>query len=162
MLVGDSTRESMMKKKSNRSRPMKDSITKRRACATCGELYRPTGTTQKYCSVECKSAGRDRRALKHTETRNKVIIHARDKFLCYMCGKSSWSNGVELDLDHIVPFALGGRDVIGNILTSCVACNRSRQDLRFSEELERDLLAEAKARCIKIGLDPEQYIRIAR
>jgi hypothetical protein len=43
----------------------------------------------------------------------------RDRFRCKYCG----AQDVELHVDHIIPKALGGQDVLENLATACAPCN---------------------------------------
>ncbi len=55
---------------------------------------------------------------------SRINIFARDGFQCQYCGiKPSRS---ELNLDHVVPRALGGRSTWENVVCSCVECNRRK------------------------------------
>lgn len=54
--------------------------------------------------------------------RYKVLC--RDKFSCVICGASpAKSLGVELHVDHIIPWSKGGATVEENLRTLCSACN---------------------------------------
>ena len=58
-------------------------------------------------------------------TRFEVLI--RDSFRCQYCGASPrTSDGVELEVDHVIPFSAGGNSDIDNLLTACIACNRGK------------------------------------
>ena len=51
----------------------------------------------------------------------------RDGFRCRYCGRSPQQDGVVLEVDHIVAVSLGGRSELGNLLTACRDCNRSKR-----------------------------------
>jgi len=53
--------------------------------------------------------------------RNEVRI--RDKYCCLCCDKKQ-SKGVSLEVDHILPVAMGGKNVISNLQTLCHRCNQ--------------------------------------
>jgi 5-methylcytosine-specific restriction endonuclease McrA len=55
---------------------------------------------------------------------SRINIMARDKFQCQYCGVRPQRS--ELNLDHVVPRALGGRSTWENVVTSCVECNRRK------------------------------------
>ncbi|MAE94814.1 MAG: HNH endonuclease [Planctomycetota bacterium] len=55
---------------------------------------------------------------------SRINLMARDNFQCQYCGLRP-SRG-ELNLDHVVPRALGGRSTWENVVTSCVDCNRRK------------------------------------
>lgn len=56
----------------------------------------------------------------------------RDNYTCAYCGV----RGVKLELDHIVPYSKGGEDTIENLTTSCVKCNRQKQNKTVEEFLQ--------------------------
>jgi hypothetical protein len=48
----------------------------------------------------------------------------RDRFTCCACGKSpAITPGVELHVDHVIPWSKGGRTVLENLQTLCSTCN---------------------------------------
>ena len=54
----------------------------------------------------------------------------RDRFTCCACGASpAITLGVELHVDHIVPWSKGGETVIENLQTLCSACNVGKSNL---------------------------------
>ena len=55
---------------------------------------------------------------------SRINIMTRDRFQCQYCGKRP--NRSDLNLDHVVPRALGGRTTWENVVTSCVDCNRRK------------------------------------
>lgn len=67
-------------------------------------------------------------------TRRPLSLHLRlavwrsDEYVCQHCrGVGSW---LSLEVDHIVPIALGGSDMFENLQTLCRGCNR-RKGARF-------------------------------
>jgi 5-methylcytosine-specific restriction endonuclease McrA len=52
-------------------------------------------------------------------TRQNLLL--RDKYQCQYCGKRP--NLVELNLDHVMPRARGGKDSWENLVVSCRPCN---------------------------------------
>lgn len=48
-------------------------------------------------------------------------VFQRDGFRCTYCGRTA--AGSELQADHVVPVALGGKTVLDNLVTSCGSCN---------------------------------------
>ncbi len=48
----------------------------------------------------------------------------RDAFQCQYCGRKP--ERAELNLDHVVPRAHGGKSTWENVVTSCVDCNRRK------------------------------------
>ncbi len=55
---------------------------------------------------------------------SRINLMARDNFQCQYCGDRPVR--AELNLDHVVPRALGGRSTWENVVTSCVECNRQK------------------------------------
>jgi 5-methylcytosine-specific restriction endonuclease McrA len=55
---------------------------------------------------------------------SRINLMARDNFRCQYCG--SRPSRSELNLDHVVPRALGGHSTWENVVTSCVDCNRRK------------------------------------
>ncbi len=55
---------------------------------------------------------------------SRINIFARDNFQCQYCGRRPTRS--ELNLDHVVPRALGGRSTWENVVCSCVECNRRK------------------------------------
>ncbi len=55
---------------------------------------------------------------------SRINLMARDNFQCQYCGHRLAR--AELNLDHVVPRALGGRSTWENVVTSCIDCNRKK------------------------------------
>ena len=55
---------------------------------------------------------------------SRINLMARDNFQCQYCTVKPKRS--ELNLDHVVPRALGGRSTWENVVTSCVDCNRRK------------------------------------
>jgi hypothetical protein len=54
----------------------------------------------------------------------------RDRFSCRACGTSPATTvGVELQVDHIVPWSKGGKTVLDNLQTLCAVCNLGKSNL---------------------------------
>lgn len=57
------------------------------------------------------------------------VLH-RDRFRCCACGASpALSPGVELRVDHIIPWSKGGETVLQNLQTLCEPCNSGKSNL---------------------------------
>ena len=62
--------------------------------------------------------------------RLRFLVMKRDNFKCCICGRSpSTTLGLELQIDHIIPWASGGETVIENLQTLCKDCNLGKSDL---------------------------------
>ncbi len=55
---------------------------------------------------------------------SRINIYARDRNICQYCGGRHLRS--ELNLDHVVPRARGGRSTWQNVVCSCIACNRKK------------------------------------
>ena len=67
------------------------------------------------------NSSEDRRGIT-LSLRYKVLV--RDDFRCVRCGRSpATSPGVELHIDHVVPFSKGGKTTLDNLETKCKECN---------------------------------------
>ncbi|GMU59960.1 MAG: HNH endonuclease [Myxococcaceae bacterium] len=55
---------------------------------------------------------------------SRLNIYARDKDTCQYCGRRLRRS--ELNLDHVVPRAQGGRTCWENVVCSCIECNLSK------------------------------------
>jgi len=53
-------------------------------------------------------------------------VMQRDKFRCKLCGNDSTSS--KLEIDHIIPVSLGGKNTLDNLQTLCFNCNRGKRD----------------------------------
>ena len=52
-------------------------------------------------------------------------VMRRDGFRCCLCGRTA-ANGVELEVDHIIPVSRGGNTTYSNLQTLCRECNRGK------------------------------------
>ncbi len=74
------------------------------------------------------SKGEDKEKKRKTKRdiseRLRFSILLRDGFRCLSCGRSPLkSPGVELHVDHVVPWSVGGETVPENLQTKCTECN---------------------------------------
>ena len=66
--------------------------------------------------------------------RQRFLVMKRDNFKCCMCGRSpATTPGLELHIDHIIPWSKGGETVIDNLQTLCSDCNLGKSDLSVDE-----------------------------
>ena len=56
----------------------------------------------------------------------RFAILKRDGYRCQICGRSA-GDRVTLEVDHIVPRALGGETIASNLWTLCFDCNRGKR-----------------------------------
>ncbi len=64
----------------------------------------------------------DRRLVKLSELK---ALHSRP---CIYCGSKK-----QIEIDHVIPIARGGRHSIGNLVPACRTCNRSKTDYLVME-----------------------------
>ena len=71
-----------------------------------------------------RSTGRD------PSLRLRWHVLQRDRFTCCACGASpAITPGVELHVDHIVPWSKGGETVLENLQTLCSNCNLGKSNI---------------------------------
>lgn len=62
--------------------------------------------------------------------RLRFKVMQRDNFKCCLCGRSpAMTPGLELHIDHIVPWSKGGETVFDNLQTLCSDCNLGKSNL---------------------------------
>jgi Homing endonuclease associated repeat/HNH endonuclease len=65
-----------------------------------------------------------RRTKREISDRQRFRILVRDGFRCKTCGASPLTQpGVELHVDHVMPWSKGGETVDENLQTKCAQCN---------------------------------------
>jgi len=74
--------------------------------------------------VSQASTSKRRRTKREVSERMRFRILLRDGFSCKSCGVSPLKTpGVELHVDHIVPWSKGGETLEDNLQTKCARCN---------------------------------------
>ena len=85
-------------------------------------------------------------------------IYIRDNHTCYWCGKTE-KDGIQLSLDHLLPWVYFGADKHTNLVTCCRKCNSKRGDKKLKQwyqvledEFGKDLeeIAQLKKRINKV------------
>jgi len=105
-------------------------------CPYCGEEFSTYGKQkgQIFCSVACARANRRGESYNGKcgwLAKRFKVLH-RDGFRCMYCGKSPEDGDeVRLEVDHIIPRAIGGGDEINNLLTACRECNNGKRDKEY-------------------------------
>lgn len=62
--------------------------------------------------------------------RLKYQVMMRDQCRCRICGKSpATTPGVQLEIDHIIPYSKGGETTLDNLQTLCTKCNKGKSNL---------------------------------
>lgn len=84
------------------------------------------------------------------QTNLRAAVFQRDGRKCVYCGKAG--KRTKMELDHVVPKASGGADRFDNLVASCHACNRRKDNQPLETFLKRrpQKLAEIQA---KLGQD---------
>lgn len=54
-------------------------------------------------------------------------IKRQADFRCEYCQTSEWLNGVESEIDHIIPRSVGGESNSENLCLACTSCNGYKQ-----------------------------------
>ncbi|QVL54386.1 MAG: HNH endonuclease [Cyanobium sp. M30B3] len=71
-----------------------------------------------------------RRTGRDPSLRLRWRVLQRDRFSCRGCGASpALTMGVELHVDHVVPWSKGGETVFENLQTLCSECNLSKSNV---------------------------------
>jgi hypothetical protein len=71
-----------------------------------------------------------RRTGRDPSLRLRWRVLQRDRFTCRGCGASpALTPGVELCVDHIVPWSKGGETVLENLQTLCAPCNLGKSNV---------------------------------
>ena len=71
-----------------------------------------------------------RRTGRDPSLRLRFKVLQRDRFACCQCGASpATTAGVELHIDHITAWSLGGETILENLQTLCVPCNIGKSNV---------------------------------
>lgn len=84
-----------------------------------------TGCERVQKQVEQRNSNQHQRRLMTDSLRYDIL--KRDKFRCVLCGRSA-DDGIQLQVDHIVPVSKGGKSVPSNLRTLCSSCNMGKSD----------------------------------
>ena len=71
-----------------------------------------------------KSFMQEQRKLMTPSLRTSIL--KRDHYTCVLCGATR-EHGAELNVDHIIPVARGGRTEYNNLQTLCWSCNQAKK-----------------------------------
>ena len=81
-----------------------------------------------------RAASSRRSTPRQPSLRLRFKVMRRDNFACSRCGASPARRiGVELHVDHVVPWSKGGETLLDNLATLCSKCNLGKSDLRSHE-----------------------------
>ena len=91
------------------------------AISGCGALLFIGGLSWRFRPIKL-----DPTRFATKELREQVISKYGNQ--CMMCGASGYSPGVEIQIDHIVPWSKGGKTVLDNLQPLCSRCNKEKSD----------------------------------
>lgn len=75
----------------------------------------------------------ERRTSRDPGWRLQFLVYRRDRFSCRVCGRSpALVPGLEMHLDHIVPWSKGGDTTLENLQLLCKRCNIGKGTLAMS------------------------------
>jgi len=77
--------------------------------------------------------GKDHKARYRSRKRNNGVFQITQKDLNRILSTPCRCGNPEVELDHIIPIARGGRHSIGNLQPLCRTCNASKKDRLMSE-----------------------------
>lgn len=81
-------------------------------------------------AIEPSSTVRSKRTARDPSLRLRYKILLRDGFKCNLCGASpAITAGVNLHIDHIQPWSMGGETTFENLQTTCESCNLGKSNL---------------------------------
>ena len=71
---------------------------------------------------------------RNVNLRTRFIVLSRDRFCCCLCGASpSKDPSIQLQVDHVVPWSLGGETIIDNLQTLCQKCNIGKSNTLWKD-----------------------------
>lgn len=82
-----------------------------------------TVSRSKEREMRLPAGQRDRLRVAGPKLRFRVM--ERDHFRCCVCGRSRREEAV-LEVDHVIPWADGGRTILDNLQTLCWLCNKGK------------------------------------
>lgn len=99
-----------------------------KTCFDCKELFVPQGRNQKYCGSRTLKIGC---SFKHKDDFRNVrspsfravffpLLVQKHGATCRKCGVSSY-----LEINHIIPKVIGGKNNLNNLELLCPTCNKS-------------------------------------
>ncbi len=76
------------------------------------------------------TAASQRKIIRDPSLRLRWKVLQRDRFTCCSCGASPATKiGVQLHVDHIIPYSKGGETTLSNLQTLCLFCNNGKSNL---------------------------------
>ena len=124
--------ECRVKAQSKRYYHDKKEIKKR--CIWCGREYFTYRIAQKFCSEKCRVNSYSQAQKNYREKNQSPFlklrfqVFERDDFKCRYCGRGV-TDGVKLQIDHILAKKQNGQNELSNYLTACEECNLGKGDI---------------------------------
>ena len=88
------------------------------------EVSEPEVSEPEVSDNEAAERKMTRRTKREISERLRFSILLRDGFRCHACGRSPLNSpGVELHVDHVIPWSQGGETLKDNLITKCKECN---------------------------------------
>lgn len=97
-----------------------------RVCTSCGGGWRPTDRPESRAASQCWECRRpkgDATRYSHVREGLRRRLILREGGRCQDCGKSASDVGGTLHAHHVVPQAMGGENVLGNLRLLCPDCH---------------------------------------
>jgi 5-methylcytosine-specific restriction endonuclease McrA len=84
-------------------------------------------------------------------------VHLQSNFICAYCGYDgrSFSNWLQLTVDHVIPTSSGGDDTVENKVTACQACNSITSRMEFGSGTTIDVAFKEK--CVRVRQRRKEY-----
>ena len=107
-----------------------------------------------------RTAAQKRAWYDRSKAGNRGLILERDGGKCQACGGvPAPGNTVELQLDHVVPYSLGGSDAAGNLQVLCQACNVHKSAVPLTSVRLDMVLGLVAGRNVVAGIPAERLIK---
>ena len=85
------------------------------------------------------------RGSRDPSLRLRFLVMRRDCFKCRHCGRSPATDAaIQLHIDHVVPWANGGKTMFDNLQTLCAQCNLGKSDLLEGIGYHRNPIARSE------------------
>ena len=84
----------------------------------------------------------------------RIRIYARDRYRCVYCGRSVRASSAPTDsraatLDHVLPREAGGSNHPSNVVTCCLSCNSSKQEMELNRWMTSKGLTDDEKRQVR-------------
>jgi 5-methylcytosine-specific restriction endonuclease McrA len=94
------------------------------------KLDQPKKMKVKKAKTQTNTSSKQKQSRsRHIPASVRVSVLHRDGYQCGFCGRNS--RQIQLEVDHIIPFAQGGSHELSNLQTLCFDCNRGKGSRRL-------------------------------